>query len=329
MGQPRVFVTRRLPEGVLDPLLAEAEVEVWAEEEPPPYEVLRQRARQVDGLLCLLTDRVDADLIESSSALRVISQMAVGVDNIDLQAATRQGIPVGHTPGVLTEATADFTWALLLAAARRVVEGDRYVREGRWRTWSPTLLLGPDVHGSTLGIVGFGRIGQAVARRAQGFGMKVLYHSRTRRPDLEGSLGAAYASLENLLRQSDLVTLHTPLTEETHHLIDEDALRLMKPSAVLVNVARGPVVDPQALFRALKEGWIAFAALDVTEPEPLPPDSPLLDLPNLIVTPHLASASLQARRRMGEMAVANLLAGLRGERLPHCANPEVYQQAGP
>ncbi len=328
MGQPRVFVTRRLLEGVLDPLLAEAEVEVWAEEEPPPYEVLRERACQVNGLLCLLTDRVDAGLIESSSDLRVISQMAVGVDNIDLQAATRQGIPVGHTPGVLTEATADFTWALLLTAARRVVEGDRYVREGHWRTWSPTLLLGSDVHGGTLGIIGFGRIGQAVARRAQGFGMTVLYHSRTRRPDLEVGLGTAYASLQDLLRQSDFVTVHIPLTPETYHLIDEDALRLMKPTAVLVNVARGPVIDPQALYRALKEGWIAYAALDVTEPEPLPVDSPLLDLPNLIVTPHLGSASRQARRRMGEMAVANLLAGLRGDRLPHCANPEVYQRAG-
>lgn len=328
MRRPQVFVTRRLPEGVLDPLVAEAQVEVWAEETPPPYEVLLEKAHQVEGLLCLLTDRIDAELLKAAPGLRVVSQMAVGYDNIDVQAATERGIPVGHTPGVLTEATADFTWALLLAAARRVVEGDRYVREGRWRTWSPTLLLGPDVHGGTLGIIGLGRIGQAVARRARGFDMRVLYYSRTRRPDLEDSLGVTHATLEELLRSSDFVTLHTPLTPETHHLIDENALRLMKPSAVLVNVARGPVVDPQALYRALKEGWIACAALDVTEPEPLPPDSPLLDLPNLIVTPHLGSASVQARRRMGEMAVANLRAGLRGERLPYCVNPEVYQRAG-
>jgi glyoxylate reductase len=286
--------------------------------------VLLQEVADCDGLLCLLTDPIDAEVIAAGARLRVISQIAVGVDNIDLRAATARGIPVGHTPGVLTEATADFTFALLMAAARRIPEGVDYVRAGKWRTWEPMGLLGVDIWGATLGIVGMGRIGTAVARRARGFAMHILYYDPTRRPELEAELGVEYAALDDLLARSDFVSLHCPLTPETHHLIGEAALKRMKPTAILINAARGPVVDPAALVRALSEGWIRAAALDVTEPEPIPPDHPLLSLPNCIVVPHIASATVSTRERMAAMAAENLLAGLRGQRLPYCANPEVY-----
>lgn len=299
---------------------------MWEGELPPPKEVILREVAGCDGLLCLLTDPIDAEVIDAGKRLRVISQMAVGVDNIDLEAATARGIPVGHTPGVLTEATADLTFALLLAAARRIPEGIEYIRQGRWRTWEPMALLGREVWGKTLGIVGLGRIGTAVARRARGFAMRVLYHSRSRKPDLEAELGVEYVPLEDLLAQADFVSLHCPLTPETRYLIDEAALRRMKPTAILINAARGPVVDTDALLRALREGWIGAAALDVTDPEPLPADHPLLDLPNCLVVPHLGSATVAARERMATMAAENLLAGLRGERLPYCANPEVYDR---
>nr|MDQ5868082.1 D-glycerate dehydrogenase [Chloroflexota bacterium] len=243
-----------------------------------------------------------------------------GVDNIDLGAATARSIPVGNTPGVLTETTADLAFALLLAAARHIVAGDRYVRAGYWRTWEPQLLLGPDLYGATLGIVGFGRIGQAVARRAAGFAMHVLYSSRRPVPDA----AAEHVELPALLAESDFVTLHTPLTSQTHHLIDAEALGRMKRGAVLVNTARGPIVDPAALYEALRSGQLAAAALDVTEPEPIRPDDPLLTLDNIIVVPHIGSASIATRNRMASMAAENLLAGIGGKRLPHCANPEVY-----
>lgn len=303
-------------------------VRMWEGELPPPKEVLLREVAGCDGLLCLLTDPIDKEVIDAGKRLRVISQYAVGVDNIDLEAATARGIPVGHTPGVLTEATADLTFALLLAAARRIPEGVEHVRQGRWRTWEPMVLLGREVWGKTIGIVGLGRIGTAVARRARGFAMRVLYHSRSRKPDLEAELGVEYTPLEDLLAQADFVSLHCPLTPETHHLIDEAALRRMKPTAILINAARGPVVDTDALLRALREGWIEAAALDVTDPEPLPADHPLLDLPNCIVVPHLGSATVAARERMAVMATENLLAGLHGERLPYCANPEVYGGLG-
>ncbi len=325
MSQPTVFVTRIIPEEGLAPLRAAARLDVWPDELPPDHATLCQRVRGVDGLLCLLTDPVDAAVMDAAGpGLKVISQMAVGTDNIDRVAATARGIPVGHTPGVLTDATADFTWALLMAAARRVVEADAFTRAGRWQTWGPTLLAGADCAGAVLGIVGLGRIGQAVARRAQGFEMRVLYHDRGRDPEAEARLGVEFAPLDDLLRAADFVTLHVPLTPETHHLIGAAQLALMKPTAILVNTARGPVVDPVALADALRERRIAGAALDVTDPEPIPPDSPLLALDNLIITPHIASASVRTRGRMAAMAAENLLAGLRGERLPHCANPEVY-----
>jgi glyoxylate reductase len=299
----RVFVTRRLPGTALKRLAAEHEVDVWPERMPPPPEVVRERAARVDGLLALLTDRIDASLIESCPDLRVISNYAVGSDNVDLEAAAARGIPVGITPDVLTEATADLAFAGLLAAARRLPEALAAVREGRWQTWEPDWLLGHDVHGATLGIVGYGRIGRAVARRAEGFSMRILATPRV--------------PLDELLARSDAVTLHVPLTSETRYLIDADALARMKPTAILVNTARGGVVDQHALARALHRGEIAGASLDVTDPEPLPPDHPLLDAPNLLVLPHIGSATHTARERMADLAVDNLLAGLAGTPLPH------------
>lgn len=323
MDKPAVFVTRKISETALKKLAGQANVEVWQEETPPPYDLLLEKAAQVAGLLTLLTDRIDANLIAHAGPdLKVISQMAVGFDNIDVKTATAKGIPVGNTPGVLTETTADFTWALLMAAARRVSEGDREVHAGLWRAWGPDVLTGYDVHGATLGIVGFGRIGKAMARRARGFEMRVLYYDPQCEPDSQ--IQAECVEMDELLAASDFVTLHTYLSPETYHLIGREQLRQMKNTAVLVNTSRGPVVDPEALEWALREGVIAAAALDVTEPEPIPGDSPLLKLDNLIVTPHIASASKATRRRMAEMAVDNLLAGIRGERLPDCANPEVY-----
>jgi lactate dehydrogenase-like 2-hydroxyacid dehydrogenase len=274
----------------------------------------------------LLTDSIDAVVMDRAGpGLKVISNCAVGFDNIDVAEATRRGIPVGNTPGVLTETTADFAFALLMAAARRIPEGERFVRAGKWRTWGLTQLLGQDIHGATLGIIGFGRIGQAVARRARGFDMRVLYYDPFHADDFQTTeMGVQRVDLDTLLRQSDFISLHVPLNEHTYHMIDAEALAKMKPTAILINTARGPVVDPQALYQALKSGQIAAAALDVTEPEPLPPEHPLLSLENLIVTPHIASASVETRSKMIQMALENLRAGLQGQRLPNCVNPQVY-----
>ena len=329
MSSFKVFITRHLPAD-LDLLRQVAAVEVWSERQPPPYETLLDKVKGIDGLLCLLTDQIDSHLIEVGAQLKVISQMAVGYDNIDIPAATARGLPVGHTPGVLTNATADLTWALLMAAARRVVEADQFTRSGRWTTWEPSLLLGPDVAGATLGIVGLGRIGQAVARRAKGFDMKVLYtERRPLAPELEASLGVEFVGLDRLLQTSDFVTIHTPLSKETFHLFSQPQFEQMKPTAILINTARGPIVDPNALHHALANGQIASAALDVTDPEPIPMDSPLLTLRNLIMTPHIGSASIQAREKMAAMAIANLIAGLKGDHLPDCVNPDVYNSGNP
>ena len=327
--RPRVFVARRLPDEGLAPIRAACQATVWEDELPPPRDELLRAVEGCDGILTLLTDRVDVELLDRAGpGLRVVSNYAVGFDNISIPDATARGIPVGNTPGVLTETTADLAFALLMAAARRLPEGDRYVRAGRWRTWGPLLLLGSDVHGATLGIVGFGRIGQAVARRAAGFGMTVLYHDVVRQsPAVERKLEATCVPLEELLARSDFVSLHTNLTPETRHLVNGERLALMKPTAVLVNTSRGPVVDQVALHEALRDGVIAAAALDVTDPEPIAPDDPLLALDNCLVVPHIASASRATRAKMAEMAAANLLAGVRGERLPNCVNPEVYERA--
>ena len=299
-------MTRRLPFDAVERLRAAHEVDEWPGDMPPSPEELRDGAREAEGLLALITDRVDAALLDAAPRLRAIANMAVGTDNIDVEAAAQRGIPVGNTPGVLTDATADLAFALLLALARRIVPGAGKVRAGEWLTWEPAADLGADLAGAVLGIVGWGRIGQATARRAEGFGMEVVHSSRS-----------SGVPLGELLERADFVSLHTPLTPETRHLIDAAALARMKSTALLVNTSRGGVVDQDALRTALHEGRIAGAALDVTDPEPLPPDHPLLDAPNLLVVPHVGSATVRTRGKMAAMAVDNLLAALDGRPMPH------------
>lgn len=318
-SRPRVFVTRRLPGGALERLADRVDAEVWPGAGAPSPEDLRRAVSGIDGLLCLLTDRIDAGLLDACPGLRVLSSCSVGVDHIDLAAASARGIPVGHTPGVLAETTADLSFALMLAAARRIVEADRFVRAGGWtweHRWDPDLLLGRDLHGAVLGVVGLGAIGRAVARRGRGFGMRVLGWSRTPRE----VHGVEPVELGALLEGSDFVTVHVSLTPATRNLIDARALERLRPGAVLVNAARGGIVDEVALVEALRSGRLAAAALDVFASEPLDPSSPLLDAPNLVLTPHIGSASVATRQRMADLAVENLLAGLEGRPLPHCAN---------
>ncbi len=324
MTKPKVFVTRIIPEKGLEMMQEFADIEVWQDELPPPYEVLLAKVKGMDGIVTLLTDQIDGNLMDTAGeSLKVISQMAVGFDNIVIPAATERGIPVGHTPGVLTDTTADFAFTLLTTAARRVVEGVAYVKAKKWKTWGPTLLMGYDLWGATLGIIGFGRIGQAMAKRAGGFNMRILYADDYVDPAIGEELGAEKRSFEEVLATSDFVTLHVPLTSETEHLIGESELKQMKSSAILINTSRGPVVDPKALYTALLDGEIAYAALDVTEPEPIPTDDPLLTLDNCVIVPHIASSSLATRTKMATMAADNLKAGLNGEKLPNCVNPEV------
>ncbi|MGI8999473.1 MAG: 2-hydroxyacid dehydrogenase [Candidatus Limnocylindria bacterium] len=327
MKNPRVFVTRIIPDAGLDRVREACDVDLWDDDLPPSREELLRRAAGMDGLLTLLTDRVDDELLDAvGPQLKVVSNFAVGFDNIDVPALTRRRIPAGNTPGVLTETTADLAFALLMAAARRIPESVEYVKQDRWKTWGPMLLMGVDINNATLGIVGFGRIGREMARRGRGFGMSILYHDvHPATPEEEAELGARRVEMDELLRDSDFITLHVNLTDETHHLIGADALRAMKSTAVLVNTSRGPVVDPDALGNALSDGEIFAAGLDVTEPEPLAADHPLVALPNCVVVPHIASASRVTRDRMAEMAADNLLAGLRGDRLPTPINPEVYE----
>lgn len=325
MSKPKVFITRQIPEAGLNLLKDKLQLELWNQNEPPPYNILLEKTQNIEGLLCLLTDKIDQQLIENSPSLKVISQMAVGYDNINIQAATKSKIPVGNTPGVLTEATADLTWCLLMAIARRIFEGQEYIKQGQWTTWQPMGLLGADFVGSTLGIIGLGRIGQAVARRAKGFQLNILYCNRQRLDiNLEEELGIKYVSFEELLKQADFISLHTPLTKETYHLISENELNLMKKTAFLINTARGSIIDQNALYHALKNQKIAGAALDVTEPEPLPKDHELLTLNNVIITPHIGSASYQTRSQMAIIAAQNLLAGIFNQPLPYCVNPDVY-----
>jgi glyoxylate reductase len=324
MPKPTVFVTRMIPERGLQMVKDFCEAEVWSDELPPSREALLRGIQGKNGLLCLLTDRIDVEVMEAAGPqLKVISNHAVGFDNIDVPEATRRGIPVGNTPDVLTEATADFAFSLMMAAGRRVLEGVQYVRAGKWKTWGPTLLLGVDFKGATLGLVGFGRIGKAMARRAAGFDMRVIFCD----PDdfkLPPDIKATQVDLDILLEESDFISLHTPLTQDTRHLIDAAALDKMKPTAVLVNTSRGPVVDMDALYEALRQHKILAAGLDVTEPEPIPADHPLLALDNAIVVPHIASASRTTRDKMAWMAAQNLIAGLKGQHLPNCVNPAVY-----
>lgn len=325
MSKPNVFVTRRMDQDALDLIDTETDMEVWPEEHPPSPEILREKVGDIEGLLTNIMDRVDGALLDAAPRLKVVGQLAVGVDNIDVAEVSRRGIPLGYTPGVLSKATADLAFALLMAAARRVVESDRWVRKGDWRlAFHPMYWLGADISGATIGIIGLGNIGLEMAKRALGFDMKVLYYSRTRKESEEARYGFVYVDLATLLRESDFVSLHCPLTPETRHFIGEKELAAMKPTGILINASRGPVVDPKSLYSALKEGRIAAAALDVTEPEPIPADDPLLSLDNLIVTPHVGSAGVRSRKSMCMLAARNLLAGLKGERLVHCYNPEVY-----
>jgi glyoxylate reductase len=323
MTRPRVYVTRRLPGGALDFLAERANVTVWQGELPPPRDELLSAAASSHAILTLLTDRIDEELLEQAPGLLVISNMATGFDNVDVNAATRLNILVTRTPGVLAGTTADFAFALLLAAARRLAEGDRATRRGEWKTWGPEIMLGYDVHGATLGIIGMGGIGREMAARARGFHMRVLYYSRTRKPDLERHYQMDFSELDTLLRESDFVSLHAPLSEETRAMIGARELRMMKPTAVLVNTARGPLVDERALYEALRDRVIAAAALDVTDPEPVAPDNPLLTLENVIITPHIASASVATRSRMAMLAAENLVRALRGEIPEHAVNPEI------
>lgn len=324
MNKPRVWLTRSIFEPAIKKLSEYAEVEIWPAENPPPPNVILEKVQEIEGLLTMLTDPITGNVINHAPRLKVISQMAVGFDNIDIEAATRGGIPVGHTPGVLTETTADFAWALLMAAARRVVEADREVHQGVWRPWGPNVLTGVDVYGATLGIIGFGRIGKALARRAVGFSMKVLYNDPERDEQTEKELGVEYRDLDTLLQESDFVSLHTYYTPQLHHLINRQRFARMKDGNIFINTARGGLVDHQALQWALESKKLAAAALDVFDPEPIPPDHPLLKFPNLIITPHIASASTHTRQKMAMIAVDNLIAGLLGERLTFCANPQVY-----
>ena len=301
------------------------DVDLWGDELPPSRGELMRRVQGVDGILSLLTDRIDGEVMDAAGeGLKVISNHAVGFDNVDVDAATARRIPVGNTPDVLTDATADFAFTLMMSAGRRVLEADRFVRQGKWKTWGPLLLLGAELHGATLGLAGFGRIGRAVAKRAMGFDMRVIYYDPNE-PKPEPGIQASRVDFETLLAESDFLSLHTPLTPDTRHLIDSAALSKMKPTAVLVNTSRGPVVDTDALYDALKEKRIFAAGLDVTEPEPLPADHPLLTLENVTVMPHIASASTKARDQMSWMAAQNLIAGLKGEPLPNCVNPQVYR----
>lgn len=324
MSKPKVFVTRQIPEKGFELITEFCDVDLWSGDMPPSREELLHRTRGVDGILSLLTDKIDGEAMDTAgSQLKVISNFAVGFDNIDVSAATARKIPVGNTPDVLTDATADFAFTLMMSAGRRILEGDRYVRAGHWKTWQPMLLLGIEMKGATLGLVGFGRIGKAMARRAIGFDMRVIYYDPLEnRSDTDAQ--AASVDLETLLDESDFISLHTPLTPDTRQLINAEAFSKMKPNAVLVNTSRGPVVDLDALYNALKEKRIFAAGLDVTDPEPLPLDHPLFTLENVLVMPHIASASKAARDKMSWIAAKNLIAGLEGRHLPNCVNPQVY-----
>jgi glyoxylate reductase len=325
--KPKIYVTRRLPQPGVELLEEVCDVEVNPDEAPPTRELLIRKVQDVDGILCLLTDRIDADLMDLAPNLKVVSSMSVGYDHIDVEAATKKGVYVTFTPGVLTEATADFTWALLMAVSRRVIEADRYLRAGKWKIqWSPTHFLGSDLTGKTLGIIGLGRIGEAIAQRARGFNMNVLYFGRTRaEQEKEQRLNIEFVPLERLLRESDFVTVHVPITDETKHLINEERLRQMKPTAYLVNTSRGPVIDQAVLTRALRERWIAGAGLDVFEKEPIDPNDPLINLENVVLTPHIASATTEARSKMAEVAAKNLISVLEGTPPQFLVNQEVLK----
>lgn len=325
MSKPKAYVTRELPERGLNEIKRFFDAEVWPEYAPPPKRNILEKVKGVNALVSLLSDRIDAEVFDAAPKLQIVSQFAVGFDNIDVPEATKRGIYVTNTPEVLTDTTADFAWALLMAVARRVVEADKYVRTSQWKVgWHPAMLAGVDIHHATIGIVGAGRIGHAMARRASGFDMKVLFYDVIPRPEIE-ALGAKKVDLETLLSESDFVSLHVPLMKETHHLIDAERLKLMKRTACLINNARGPVVDEKALYETLKNGRIAGAGLDVFEQEPTPVDNPLLKLDNVVVAPHISSASLETRAQMSQMVADNLVAFFEGRKPPNLVNADVMK----
>ena len=320
----RVLADFCLPGTALQRLAQHCDLQVWEQQSPMPAAELARELAHCEGLLCMLTNRISAELVSASPSLKYVSSMSVGVDHVDVAALTRRGIPLGNTPGVLVDATADLTMALLLAAARRLSEADRLVREGRWdpaRPWYPDMLVGKDLAGATLGIIGLGQIGQAVARRALGFGLRVIGWTRSSR----SVAGVRSVSLQELLSSSDFLSVNVALTRETRNLIDADSIGKMKNGAVLVNTARGGIVDEAALAEALYSGRLFAAGIDVFAREPVAMDSPLLKLPNVVLAPHIGSATRDTRQAMADAAVDNLVAALRGERMPHCCNPEVYE----
>ncbi len=324
--KPKVYVTRKIPEAGLDKIEKNFDAEVWPDYGPPPKQVIMEKVRDIDALAPLLSDQIDREVFDAAPKLKIVAQMAVGFDNIDIKEATKRGICVTNTPEVLTETTADFAWGLLIAIARRIVEADEYVRTGQWKvSWHPSMLAGKDVYGATIGIVGAGRIGAAVARRAKGFNMKILYCDAIPRLDLEKELGARRVDLDELFREADFVSIHVPLTKETHHLVNAERLRLMKRTAYLINNSRGPIVDEKALYEALREGRLAGAALDVFEQEPAPMDNPLLELTNVVAAPHISSASRETRSKMAEMVADNLIAFFEGRTPPNLVNPEALK----
>jgi len=324
--KPKVYVTRELPERGLKTIKERFDAEVWPEYAPPPKKTIIEKAKDVDALATLLSDKIDAEVFDAAPKLKMIAQLAVGFDNVDVQEATKRGIYVSNTPEVLTDTTADFAWTLLMALARRVVEADKYVRMGKWEVgWHPAMLQGRDVYGATMGIVGAGRIGYAVAKRATGFSMKILFYDVIPRPEMEKDFGAKKVDLDELLKQSDFVSVHVPLMKETHHLINAEKLRLMKKTAYLINNSRGSVVDEKALYEALNEGRIAGAGLDVFEQEPTSLANPLLKLDNVVVAPHISSASYETRSKMAEMVADNLIAFFEGKKPPNLINPDVLK----
>jgi glyoxylate reductase len=332
--KPRVFITRELFDDVTQRISEYYDVEVWDRYQAPPHDVLLSKVKEVDALISLLSDRIDCGLLSSAPKLRIVAQLAVGFDNIDLECATRRGIYVTNTPGVLTEATAEFTWTLILSTARRVIEGDIFVRFGEWwrlkTAWHPKMLLGTELRGKTLGIVGLGRIGKRVAEiGVKGFGMRVLYYDPRRDLEAERELGVEFRSLEEVFKESDVVSIHVPLTPETRWLVGEGLLRLMKKNAILINTSRGGVVDTKALIKALQEGWIAGAGLDVYEEEPLPPNHPLTAFKNVVLAPHAASATYEARHGMAETVAENLIAFYEGRIPPNLVNKEVTSVRAP
>jgi glyoxylate reductase len=322
--KPKVFVSRIIPDAGLSLIRESCAAEVWTEQLPPPAELLRQKIADCDGLVSLLTDVINGPLLDQAPRLKVVSNFAVGFNNIDVPACTQRGVCVGNTPGVLTDATADMAFALLITAARRIVEGHQYTLAGQWKTWEPLGHLGQDLAGRTLGVVGMGRIGYALAKRCHGgWGMNVLYHDVYRNEQAERDLGARQVDLDTLLGESDFISLHTDLNDKTRGMIGERQFRMMKKTAVLINTARGPLVDTGALTAALRDKVIFAAGLDVTDPEPIAADDPLLKQPNVVVVPHIASATVRTRDQMAEICAKNLLAGLRGEPLAAWVNPEV------